>query len=457
MRLAKPAAASCLLVLIFASATWGDDVEIASLDELAEYAAQSGNTVTMKPGVYKLIEYLSPEVMARRRRQRQFQYITFSGDRNTFNLDGVTIEVDTSLREVLRPPIHSNEFAVSGDGNTLQGLTITNIGEGTSPAGALISVDGERNTLRDCTFHVQGSYPYGYGDLFGKGGGKPTIAHRKKSGVHIVGSETRVIGCKLYTKSFGHGYYVQGGQNQSFEDCYVEGVMRPSDEMLAETSGPAFDVDFRTVVRMRGGVNRVLPGYMKSLSVVGVPVNGSIRGLTFKNCTAKNMRGGFELSTRQGVRLENCTAIGNERGFWVSSDAQVVGCTGDAEFGPLLFVEGEGANVEVTLQPTESMMTVHAVATIYGTGHNVTIKTVTIKTPENKQRTRLAPILIGYTPPQAGEGMAPYSERTARDITLRNESNMPVEVGAQASEIRITSRGELRENRGSEISVEMFR
>ena len=53
--------------------------------------------------------------------------------------------------------------------------------------------------------------------------------------------------------------------------------------------------------------------------------------------------------------------------------------------------------------------------------------------------------------------MAPYSERTARDITLRNESNMPVELGGEASESRITSRGELRENRGSEISVEMFR
>ena len=124
----------------------------------------------------------------------------------------------------------------------------------------------------------------------------------------------------------------------------------------------------------------------------------------------------------------------------------------DAEFGPLLFVEGEGANVEVTLQPTESMITVHAVATIYGAGHNITIKT-----PENKQRTRMAPILIGYTPPPAGEGMARYTERTARGISLRNESNMPVEVGGQASESRITSRGELRENRGSEISVEMFR
>ena len=65
---------------------------------------------------------------------------------------------------------------------------------------------------------------------------------------------TTVCGCKLYMRSFGHGYYIQeDAANVHFEDCYVEGVMRPTDEMLAETSGPAFKVGFRTVVKNRQG------------------------------------------------------------------------------------------------------------------------------------------------------------------------------------------------------------
>ena len=198
------------------------------------------------------------------------------------------------------------------------------------------------------TLHVCGSFPYGYGDLFGKGG-PDIIGPLKKSGVHIAGNGTTVSGCKLYMRSFGHGYYIQeDAENVHFEDCYVEGVMRPTDEMLAETSGPAFKVGFRTY--------------------------GQHKNLSFKNCTAKNMRGGFELRSKTGVQLENCTAIGNERGFWISTDAVLRNCRGDAQYGPLLFVEGDNASVELELLPAESPMNVHALATIQGQGDNVTIQ-----------------------------------------------------------------------------------
>ena len=160
------------------------------------------------------------------------------------------------------------------------------------------------------------------------------------------------------------------------------------------------------------------------------------------------MRGGFELRSKTGIRLENCTAIGNERGFWVSTDAVVRNCRGDAQYGPLLFVEGDDASVELELLPAESLMNVHALATIQGKGDKVTIKS-----SPNGNRTKPIPILIGYGQPMMGDGMAPIPERDARNVLLRNETTMPVVIGAKAREGEVVTRGAVQENKGKDVTV----
>ena len=49
-----------------------------------------------------------------------------------------------------------------------------------------------------------------------------------------------------------------------------------------------------------------------------------------------------------------------------TGNAVVVNSVGDAQYGPLLFVEGENASVELALTAAESDMTVHSLATIHG-------------------------------------------------------------------------------------------
>jgi hypothetical protein len=410
-------------------------VVVTSFEELAESAAKSGQTIRMEPGIYRVIDALPLESMAARREAGNLAFLDFSGSDNTFVLEGVIIELDTRLREALRPPVHTSEFVVTGDGNTIQGLNINCIGEGTSHGGALVSIVGDGTTLRDCTFTVRGSRPYGYGDLFGKGG-NPVIFHHKHSGVQILGSNSRLINCRLYMRSFGHGFFIQGGNNHYFENCYVEGVMRSSSDMLAETEGPAFDVDFAMEVRNREGEHKVLPGYMKSLAEDGFRTYGQVENLTFINCTAKNMRGGWEMRTRHPVQIVNCTAIGNERGFWVSGNAVVTDSRGDAQYGPLLFVEGSGAQVELELLPAESDAVIHALALIHGSDH-----TISLTPAEGGQRTRPLPIKLGYGTPGAGEGMAAIPERPARWVTLNNETSMPVILGPEAMVNSIESIG----------------
>ena len=82
---------------------------IGSLAELAEYAGRSGQHVKMRPGVYQLADLLPPEVIDQRRAEavadaerrgtkRLDTYLfRFAGSDNTFDLSGVTIEVDTRL------------------------------------------------------------------------------------------------------------------------------------------------------------------------------------------------------------------------------------------------------------------------------------------------------------------------------------------------------------------------
>lgn len=437
----------CLFVgcLIFAqpvsAAADRKTVAVASLAELAGSAAQSGLTVKMEPGVYRLVDFIPLSSIADRRKKKAFHFIDFSGSGNEFDFSGVTIELDTSLRAALRSPIHTDEFVITGNNNLFKGLTITSKGDGKALGGAVLGVTGQGNTVRDCVIHVEGSAPYGYGDLFGKGG-------MKHSGVHITGNGTRIIGCKVFNRSFGHAFYLQEDCADCYlENCSAEGVMRRTDEILAETEGMAFDRGFQMVMMNRQGNQQIVPGYMKALSEDGFRTYGQHNNLTLKNCTAKNMRGGFELRTKTAPRVENCTAMGCERGFWVSNGAIVTGCKGDAQFGPLLYVEGDSAQVNVELLATEaSQVKVHAVAAIYGSGNHVALS-------QSGKQAHLPPILVGYGPPSMGENMTPHPEKDTRDLRLRNDTEMPVVIGSKTSQCEIISRGPIKQNAGKGIVI----
>lgn len=395
----------------------------------------------MKPGLYQVTDFIPPATVKERRQREDWHFLNFAGSDNEFLCEGVTIELDTALRKALNPPIHTDEFVLSGSRITLRGLTIRCTGDGISMGGALLGVTGKENTISGCTLHVQGSAPYGYGDLFGKGG-------HKHSGMHITGDGTRLRGCRVFMQSFGHGCYIQeDAADVSIEDCHVEGVMRWSDEMLAETRGMAFDRQFRTEMQMRGGEHRILPGYRKALAEDGFRTYGQHRNLTIRNCTAKHMRGGFELRTKTAPVVENCTATGCERGFWVADGATVTGCRADARYGPALYVQGDKANVSLELLPdTDPKATVHAVAAICGSGNRVTLTA-------KSDHTSPAPILLGYNPPGAGENMAQHGEFKAFQTTLRNETAMPVAISAKASEATLTTRGPVQQNAGKKIVI----
>jgi hypothetical protein len=401
-------------------------VEVASLADLARVAAQSGQHIRLRPGVYRLADYLTPEVLAgihagfdRKQGRPPVPMLVFRGSDNRIDCAGAVIEIDTSLYRLLPQGGYTRCLIVAGSGNTITGLSIRNTGPNQGSGGNILSLAGERTTLEEVTLHVHGSFPYGYGDLLGKGGPN-LVPLQKQSGIQVLGSGSVLRRCRVYSRAFGHCFYIQQGGDIRLEDCYAEGVMRSTSDMLRDTAGPAFDLGFRSVYENRDGRHAIVPGYMKSLVEDGFRTYGGAGRVTLVNCTAINTRAGFEIGAKddatEKTTLENCVARGCERAFLIGSHTIVRLSRGDLAHGPLLYLRGgRDSDVELELVGDGPQSLVHAVATIAGENHRVRLTAQT-----GERAIPALPILLGFGMPAHAEMSSPIEPALARGVTLIN-------------------------------------
>lgn len=429
-------------VLIITHLMHAAEIKIDSIKELAKYASQSGHTIIMAPGVYQMEDYLTDEVIRNTAPDKIGRYamIDFSGNNNVFDFTGVTIQVNTKLLGVFKARV--SEFYVSGNHIHIKGLTVTDLGNyPTFKGGHSFTVAGDYLTIEKVTLNVCGSSPYGYGDLLGKGKGA-LVRLRKHSGMCIEGLNDKIIDCSIYSKAFGHCFFVQGGRNVLFENCYAEGVTRSTDDMLSEVSGPAFDLNFEAVYKNYDGKRKITPGYTKSLNECGFRMygKGGVNGVktgavTAINCMAKNTRIGFAFAKITGpVSIKNSEAIGCEVGYNVGG-VTIENSRGDASNGPLLYVYDAGkTKVELALISTVSNTTVHALACITGADHNITLSKWSHRTREQQHY-----IKIGAKRPSANNGFSPLGIGSASGIVLKNTTGMPVALNSLTNNCQIFS------------------
>lgn len=431
-------------------------VEVSSLLELAKVAAENGKEIKLKPGVYKMSDYFTDEKAAEFKRnfktdpsRQPVWMFEFGGSNNKFDLSGVVIEIDTSLYPKLPGGEYTRCIFISGNNNQFKGLTIRNTGDVNKGSnGNILSVFGDGNLLEDISVYVTGSFPFGYGDLFGKGGPN-LLPNQKQSGIMIGGSDTTLRRCKVISRAFGHCFYIQGGINTRFEDCYAEGVMRPTSEMLKETSGPAFDLSFRSVYLNRDGRFWITPGYMKSLTEDGFrtyggggPKNRKTEKTVFINCTAVNTRAGFEISGSEDQSdktiLDGAQAFGTERGFLIGPNVIVRNSRGDIKYGPLLYLRGgHDSDIELEVVGNTSDYTVHALATIAGENHRVRFYT-----NETNRVIPSYPIMFGFGMPDHAEMSSAINPLAAKNVTLINDiPRVPVIKSDLVTGEKIESKG----------------
>jgi hypothetical protein len=402
-------------------------IEVASLAELARVAAQSGQQIRLKAGVYRMADYLTPEVLAqihagfdKKQGRPPVPMLVFRGSHNRIDCAGAVIEIDTSLYKLLPQGGYTRCLIVAGTDNTITGLSIRNTGPNQGSGGNILSLAGERTTLEDVTLHVHGSWPYGYGDLMGKGGPN-LVPLQKQSGIQVLGSGSVLRRCRVYSRAFGHCFYIQQGSNIRLEDCYAEGVMRATSDMLRDTAGPAFDLGFKSVYENRDGRYAIVPGYLKSLVEDGFRTYGGNAGIALVNCTAINTRAGFEIGAPDNAAektvLDNCVARGCERAFLIGSQTIVRRSRGDMAHGPLLYLRGgRDSDVELELVGDGPQSLVHAVATIAGENHRVRLSTQL-----GERAIPALPILVGFGMPAHAEMSSPIRPAPAKNITLVNE------------------------------------
>jgi hypothetical protein len=418
-----------LCLSLLGPAVRGQDgiVTVSNLTQLAAVAARSGQTVRLQPGVYRMADYLTEDVLQeirsgvdRNDRRPPVPMFVFRGSNNRFDLREATLEIDTTLYRKVPQRGYTRCVIIAGSNNHFDGLTIRNTGPDQGSGGNTLSVAGTSNTLENFTLHVRGSSPYGYGDLMGKGGPN-LVSIQKQSGIQVLGNGSVLRRCRVFSRALGHCFYIQVGTDILIEDCYAEGEMRPTSDMLRDTNGPAFNLGFKSVYENRDGRYLITAGYMKSLVEDGFRTYGNAGTVRLVNCTAINTRAGFEIGAPENspvkTVLQNCVARGCERAYLLGSHTVVRQSRGDAKYGPLLYLRGgRDSDVELELAGDTSDFTVHELATIAGANHRVRLFCAPYQATVPK-----VPILLGYGMPNSAEMASPIRPAVATNITLLNE------------------------------------
>lgn len=439
-------------------------VEIDSLKALSEYAAKDRVSVRLKPGVYELNDASIGQELDMKLYQGDTPtsdypaaaLILFSGNHSTYDLTGTEIRLDTQLHQAFGKRKLFEVF-VTGDNNIIEGLKVRDIGDHVPTGSAImLTVMGDDNTIRNADLFIHGSSPYGYGHLLGKGRGALVPLH-KHSSFLVAGQHTKVLGCKVVTHGLGHGIVMQGAVDTLIKDCYVEGEMSTTDEMLAEKSGLAFDVGFKSDYPP----GKILPGQIKCLAEDGIRtypagslVGRSTERVTVVNCTIRNMRSGVALGAERGPsHVRGTTVIGcQERGFSIGTDGVIEDCKGDAMYGPLLTFLGRGAKnctIDLELMPVTSKFPVPRLLEVNGTGH-----VITVRKHEGKRRRKEAPIVFGesdwgdihlFRAPDSD----PRNYSGAYSCTLTNLTGMPIIFSELSDSCTVVTDGLIKKKRGN--------
>jgi hypothetical protein len=362
-----------------------DFIEIDNLKDLQVYSKKNNVKVKLKPGNYQIDD------------AENIRFMTFTGNNTHFDFTGCQFMVDTRLfsRTDLTKSDDGNSLycaiEISGKNIIMERLYIETYGgqPGCQSKNKIFNIVGEDVTLKNVELRTDGSSPWGYGYLYGLGGGDV----RKMNGIRVgyPAKNVKLIGCQVHARAMGHSIFLQGAENTVIEDCHVDGLLRTTDAILAETSGYGFDKNFYAG---KGGYiegttvaddGKILPGEIISLSEDGIRMYPEYKGhptlnTTVKNCTVFQMRRGIctGLSTSGDkvidCQVRSCVAAG----FNVGNNDTLINCSADAKYAEAFCVpysKAKNAYVEMEILDSRNGIANNLLAAINGSGHNVIIKT----------------------------------------------------------------------------------
>ena len=425
-----------LLLFVLSCQTLGAQttVNVSTLPELREAVQKGNQTIVMKPGRYSLTDLPS-----------RSRVISCSGSNNTIVLSGVYVSAPVGCTS-------RSYITISGDNNTFKGgefediyssgleevtdFSAYNKDRATLAKGLrgapVMSVYGDDNTVLGTKMTVRGSFPYGYGSMYGIGSDN-VFGLDKRCGILIKGKHNTVDGCEVQQRAFGHGIYIGPPADDTVvKNCLVEGRMRPSKDLYLETDPK--DLPVRSNYRMPLSRNRPIPkDIMLPLSEDGIRVYTGGGSVTVDNCTVKKMRGGIRLYLARGVTVTNSTAIDcGHTNFNLPSGGKITGSSGNFAYAPLsdFRLSRSHQDIELTILPSPHAVGPHNLADILGDNH-----TIVFHRSEGPLDTDLRPIVV-----------------TGDNSTINNETEYPIILESTASGNTVVSLGPVT-NRGTNNKV----
>ncbi|WP_083435211.1 right-handed parallel beta-helix repeat-containing protein [Rhodopirellula islandica] len=427
----------------------GSTVRVNSIDELRRVAKGDDQQIVVAPGEYWITDRRGLE---------------FSGSNNTVEWTGVKLIVPMDVVS------GRNLFRLTGNGITLRGGTI----EDTYPDGSTevtdygsynhgrkfggmneMVISGDNNRVIGMKMTIRGSYPYGYGNMFGIGRAA-VLRLKKHCGIQITGDNTVVDGCQIKMEAFGHAIFVQGGNRTTVRNTIVEGTVRPSNECYTELHrrdlAKRFDYQLQWPEEVRG-----LPiprDHMLNCMEDGIRAYKGAGEMIVDNCVVKKARGGIKLYMAKKATVTNCQVLDCViQGYSLPSRGVIENCSGNAAYGPLLYIHSDshsGQQIDLEVLPAPHSLGDHPLAAIKGRRHTIRLwqKAAKAETPR--------PIIVGYALrfdflsvdfPEVPEGHETHFEKhapetyRAADITLTNETENPVVLAKLSSDNHITSLG----------------
>ena len=442
-------------------------VKVSSLTELRAAVQNSDQHIIMKPGKYSITEL--PD---------QLRNFSCSGNNNVIEMKGVYIKFPVgdangayfrltgnfiTLRGGEYEDVYKNGMTEVADFGSYNQDRV-NLAKG-QKGGALIIVPGNDIKVVGIKITARGSFPYGYGNMFGIGS-KNAAGLDKRCALLIHGKNVTIDSCEFQHQAFGHVIYMGGGFDKVLiKNTLIEGRVRLSNDLYLEKNEG--DMPKRFDYKVQFDILEGLPiprDKMLNLTEDGIRAYPGAGDVTVENCTIKKCRSGIKLYMTTGKTIvKNCTVLDCiVEGYSMPSDAEVINSRGNAAYGPLIYIHpadnfykveaAHRTNIELELLPSPHAVGNHVMAAIRGT--NNIFKLTQSASPIDAV---LRPIVVGYFArfellttcfPGVPKGYEQNYEKNkimyeAKDNTILNETEYPVILGELSEHNNITSLGKI--------------
>ena len=442
------------------------EVNVSGLSELREAVKNDNQHIVMTPGNYIITDLAEDS-----------RSILCSGSNNVIILSGVYINFPVGT-------CSDAHFRITGSNNTFKGgfyedtyqngmTEVTDFGSYNQnrktlakglKGGANIVVSGNENTITGIKMTARGSFPYGYGNMYGIGRGN-AAGLDKRCALLITGVGNTVDSCEFQHRAFGHVIYMQKDADKTvIKNTYIEGAVRPSNDIYNETNDGDLPKRFGYKMPIGQIAGQPIPrDKMFNLTEDGIRAYNIPGSVTVENCTVKKCRGGIKLYMAKGdVNVSNCTVLDCViQGYSLNSGGKIKNCRGNAAYGPLIYVHSDGfknQEIDIEVLPAPYAVGDHVFAAIKGSGHKIKLTQAKKSGPLDAT---LRPIVVGYPArfefltcdyPDVPSGYEAdfqkyYGDATykASGIELINETEYPVILGSLSEGNAITSQGTVKD------------